>query len=318
MTVWLGPKRRVNIVRRKLADGTIKEYRYERGAAVAPPPRHAPESVGALLAAYRRSPEWAALADATKRFYAIYLREVEALADRPAKDIGRRLLLDMRDAIATYRGNGAATAFIRVTAALFSWALERGWIEHDPLHKVRSLPSGHLETWTTVVLARWTGQRRGDLCRMTWSAVDAGAQTITLTQQKTGAKIVLPVHPTLAAELAAWRADGTLFLLTTRQGLPWKPDQLTGALAHDLVKHGFRAALGIHGLRKYMATDLAHRGASTHEIAAVTGHRSLGMVALYTAAADQERLAGTAIARLQNADEKLILSMPCGLLNYSA
>ena len=315
-----GPARKCNVVRRKLADGTIKEYRYERGAQAAPPARLPADSVGAMLLAYKRSPEWAAHAPATKRSYLIYLRELESLAEHPAKNVTRRLLLSMRDAIASCRGNGAATVFIRVAGAVFAWGLEREWIDHMPLQKVKALPGGHLETWTVeeydeavrvlpeplrraIVLARYTGQRRGDLCRLTWAAYDGSV--ISLTQQKTGTKLILPVHPVLAAELDAWRRDGALFMLSRADGVPWQPDRLTGALHHALVKLGFRPQLGIHGLRKLMATDLAQHGASTHEIAAVTGHRSLDMVALYTAAVDQERLAGAAIARMQNVSEKI-------------
>jgi integrase len=53
----------------------------------------------------------------------------------------------------------------------------------------------------------------------------------------------------------------------------------------------------VHGLRKLAAAALADAGCTAHEIAAVTGHRSLAMVSLYTASADQERLAEAAIVR---------------------
>jgi integrase len=52
-------------------------------------------------------------------------------------------------------------------------------------------------------------------------------------------------------------------------------------------------------LRKLAATNLAEAGCSAHEIAAITGHRSLALVSLYTASADQERMATAAIVRLQ-------------------
>ena len=52
------------------------------------------------------------------------------------------------------------------------------------------------------------------------------------------------------------------------------------------------------------ATPLADAGCTAHEIAVVTGHRTLAMVQLYTASADQERLARSAILRLENASGK--------------
>jgi integrase len=53
-----------------------------------------------------------------------------------------------------------------------------------------------------------------------------------------------------------------------------------------------------HGLRKAALTRLADLGSSTHEIAAVSGHRSLREVERYTATANQLRLARTAMARV--------------------
>jgi integrase len=147
-----------------------------------------------------------------------------------------------------------------------------------------------------VVLARHTGQRRGDLCAMRWDAYDG--TTLRVRQQKTGAELVLPVPPALRVELDAWRQNrATLTILDDGQGAPWVAQRLTERLARALAKLGM-AGLGIHGVRKHRAADLADHGASTHEIAAITGHRTLGMVALYTASADQQRLAQQAVARL--------------------
>jgi len=49
-----------------------------------------------------------------------------------------------------------------------------------------------------------------------------------------------------------------------------------------------------HGLRK-----AAEAGCSTHEIAAITGHATLGMVELCTREADQRRRASAAIGKLE-------------------
>ena len=132
------------VVRRRLADGTVKEYRYPKGGKHPPAPRYAPDSLDALLAAFRRSPELAARAQATRRTYAIYLRELDAIGAVRAADLRRRELLELRDAIAKARGNGAATGFQRVASALFAWAVDRGWLEHNPLARARVLPGGHL------------------------------------------------------------------------------------------------------------------------------------------------------------------------------
>ena len=45
--------------------------------------------------------------------------------------------------------------------------------------------------------------------------------------------------------------------------------------------------------------QLAEAGCTPHEISAITGHRSLSEVARYTRAAEQKRLAGSAMTKLQ-------------------
>jgi integrase len=147
-----------------------------------------------------------------------------------------------------------------------------------------------------VVLALYTGQRRGDLIALPWTAYDGS--TIKLRQQKTGARMTIPVHPNLKVELDAWRSAATsTMILTTAHGLPWKPQHVSHMLPIAMERIGL-PPLNVHGLRKLAAARLADAGCSMHEIAAITGHRSLSMVQLYTASADQERLAGAAIIRL--------------------
>jgi len=47
-----------------------------------------------------------------------------------------------------------------------------------------------------------------------------------------------------------------------------------------------------------MSRRLAEAAATAHEIKAVTGHKTLAEVTRYTAAADQERLAQTAMEKV--------------------
>ena len=54
-----------------------------------------------------------------------------------------------------------------------------------------------------------------------------------------------------------------------------------------------------HGLRKATAARLAERGATTHEIMAITGHQSLEEVERYTRAARRSQLADSGMAKLK-------------------
>jgi integrase len=57
-----------------------------------------------------------------------------------------------------------------------------------------------------------------------------------------------------------------------------------------------------HGLRKAILRRLAERGATAKQIAAVSGHKTLGEVERYTRAADQVTLSKAAVNLL--ADEE--------------
>lgn len=304
------------VVRKRLADGSVREYRYP---AKQPTSRYSADSVAAMIQGWKISPEWRALAKVTQDGYFRYLRDLERLAARPAAEVKRRHIMDIRDAIAADRGTGAAMGFMRAASACFSWAVERGRLEVSPCHKIKRLKGGTLPPWTedqittalrnlpeylrrAVTLALYTGQRRGDLCAMRWDAYDG--RVIRLKQSKTGAELVIPLHWGLRGEMAEWKKAATsMHILTTRKGKPWIPTHLSQDLGRALVAAGLPAGLNIHGLRKAAAARLADAGCTVHEIAAITGHTTLAMIAAYTTRRDQERLANSAIARLQLVSE---------------
>lgn len=309
------PARAGRTVRKRLADGTVKTYRYP---AYQPAQKPAGDTLRGLLRAYEASQEWAALSPKTRQQYLIYLRPWLKVAEAAPRSVTRRQILDARDAIAETRGRGAAAAFGRVTGALFAWALDRGWVDVNPAARLRSLPGGHLPAWSepqiaialaglpeelrrVVVLAVHTGQRRGDLIRLTWSAYDGTA--LRLRQQKTGRALVVPAHADLRAELDRWKAEraGSVLILHSPRCAGWTDQHLSREMGKALVKLGLPSGLNVHGCRKAAARRLAEAGCSASEIAAITGHASLSMVQLYTNSADQERLATSAVARLTTA-----------------
>lgn len=301
-------------VRKRLADGTVKEYTYSRAAKPKARPAPVGDTLRTLITAYERSPEWAALAPRTVKNRLIAMRPLAKVGDMRVQEWRRRDILLLRDAIAMSRGPAAGNAFAAAVATLFAWARDRGWIEHSPADRIKALPGGAYPTWTeadlthalrhfseharrAVVLAVHTGQRRGDLVNLRWSNIAGGV--LRLRQEKTGAVLTLPIHPDLARELTAWRASSNgQHILAHDDGTPWDRDHLTMLIVRERKAVGMRESLNLHGLRKLAAVRLAQAGCSAHEIAAVTGHKTLTEVARYTAAADQERLAESAARRL--------------------
>jgi len=308
------------VVRRVRPDGTVKEYRY---AKYTPKKRETGDTVEGLIDAYQSSPEWAALSASTKAGRTGYLKRLSDHAHARVADIKRRDIIAIHDAMRTAVGDGAANGFLAAAKALFAWAVEKEWIETLPTLRVKAAPSGHHRAWTVaeadraerllpehlrrlVVLARHTGQRRGDLCAMLWSAYDGDFIRVTQQKSKPGAepvRLTIPVTPALRAELDVWKEKATaVTILTNAAGKPWIAQSLSHVLPKALARIGMADDLNVHGLRKLAAAELANAGCSPHEIASITGHRTLGMVELYTRSVDQERLASAAIVRL--ADRK--------------
>jgi integrase len=54
----------------------------------------------------------------------------------------------------------------------------------------------------------------------------------------------------------------------------------------------------LHGLRKAAARRLAEAGCTVHEIASVTGHKTLAEVARYTRETEKTRLAVSGMAKV--------------------
>jgi integrase len=117
-----------------------------------------------------------------------------------------------------------------------------------------------------------------------------------IRQQKTGVALRIPIHPRLQEALDLVPAGQMTFLIT-RWGRPFTPGPFTNWFQEKCRKAGLRG-LSVHGLRKAASRRLAEAGCSTHEIASLTGHVTLKMIAHYTASVDQGRLARQAVEAL--------------------
>lgn len=301
-------KPKVKVVRKRLADGTIRTYEYERKAPVE---KHAADSITALMETWMHSPEWARLSDGRKKKCELYLRPLRPIGYKPVKSLRRRDIIVVRNM--TYEGRpGAANGFVNVVSAMCGWAVQMDLLDYNPALKIPKIPGGHLPAWSQaqaddaieglpahlrrlVLLALYTGQRRGDLCRMAWTHYD-GAR-IRVVQGKTGTPLVIPVHPVLKAEIDTWpRVAATI--LVNSLGRPWKPNRVTDGLRRALGVLGFPPGWNVHGLRKLAAANLAEAGCSALEIGAITGHKSLSSLEIYVKSARQEVMASAAIIRL--------------------
>jgi integrase len=148
-----------------------------------------------------------------------------------------------------------------------------------------------------LALALYTGQRRADLVRMGRQHISN--DVLEVRQQKTRTVLEIPFHSALR-EVIEVSTVGQLTFLTTKTGKPYAPNDLSDEFRGWCDAASMPAECSLHGLRKAAARRLAEAGCSAHEIAAITGHRSLKEVERYTLSAEQARLARQAMARQEN------------------
>lgn len=239
----------------------------------------------------------------------------EPFASQPVKDFEPK---HIRAILSRFADRPAAgNRWLRMFGLVFRLAVESDMRATDPTTGVRRLKekADGARAWTEEEVAqfqaRWplgsrartafslmlhTGQRRSDVVRMGPASIRAGM--IEVTQQKTGTRLMIPILPDLAESLASVGNVGAYFL-EVKWGQKPSSDSL-GNLMRDWVSAaGLPDDLSAHGLRKASARRLAEAGCTTHQIAAVTGHKNLSEVARYTRAVDQKRLAQQAMDLLE-------------------
>ena len=168
------------------------------------------------------------------------------------------------------------------------------WSEDDIAKYLERWPAGSRERLALLLLL-YSGQRRSDIVSMNRQHVDR--DTIRVKQSKTGAQLVIPIHPNLRASLEKL-PEGGLAFLTTQYGTPFKDGASFGNKFREWCDAAGLQGRSAHGLRKSAAVRLVEAGCTTKQIAAITGHSSLREIERYTKAAEQETLARQAIDRL--------------------
>jgi integrase len=123
-----------------------------------------------------------------------------------------------------------------------------------------------------LVLALWTGQRQGDLIKLTWSKYDG--THIRLRQGKRNARVLLPVGAVLKAELDARRPEnGEGTILRNTRGAAWTSDGFRSSWSTTHTRAGLDTTeLRFNDLRGTAVTRLALAGCSVPQIAGFTGH----------------------------------------------
>jgi enterobacteria phage integrase len=275
-------------------------------------PKPAAGTFSALAIRYFGSPQYQALSTTSRSNY-------RRVIDGFLKQHGHRQVDQMTrehvDIIIGKMANkpGAGTVLLKRLRTLIRYAMALGWTDRDPTAGVKAYRTKEIHTWNEEEIAtfekRWpegsrerlafalllfTGQRGSDVHRMLWK--DFNGDTIRVAQQKTAAKLIIPIHPSLSHLLAIADRDCPTILVTA-YGKPFSVKGFGNMVSTAIRAAGLPARCKPHGLRKAAARRLAEAGCSASEIMAITGHKTLAEVERYTRAAEQERLARQAIKR---------------------
>jgi integrase len=274
----------------------------------------------AVALSYFASPEFRTLKQSTQRAYRWTIERLcREHGDKRAALLRREHLVKL---MAAHADRPATANTLRMALrVMMKHAIEIGLRADDPSQSVRAIrirSEGH-HSWTegeieqferchpigsrarlALALLLYTGQRRGDVIRMGAQHIRGGA--IYVKQEKTGAELIIPLHPTLKAIIAAV-PRGHLTFVTTRRGGPFQGSAFSRWFREQCDAAGLPHC-SAHGLRKAAARRLAEAGCSVHEIGAITGHASLTELVRYTKAADQRRLAEVAMTKTRTLSGK--------------
>lgn len=299
--------------------------------ADAPPSGHGKGTIGAACLAFLKSADYAAAAPATRALWRRAMDDIRArygygrLDDLEPKHI--------RADLARLTPNPATTR-LKAWRAAARWWVDVGMIDANPTEGIKrpKAPKSEGHTpWTredvqtfrdrwpihtaerlALELIFWTGARMSDAVRLTEGMIGKDGW-LTFRQQKTGGEVAIPVTAPapdwaepdghLVATINA-RPERHAVFMVTAFGQPRSikgTSQWFSAAARAAKIEGKTA----HGLRKLRAQIMAENGATTHQIAAWTGHESLGEVARYSRASDRRRtIAGTESGNRSGNSEK--------------
>ncbi len=152
-----------------------------------------------------------------------FLEWLGSTADGPLAEIETRHIAAYRDAVAVKRTASTANHGVKILRVIFEDARRDRYISENPakdcgllkktdstsrrpftLDELRRVLDAASEEWRSLVLfGLYTGQRLGDLARLTWQNIDLQAGEIHLATGKTGRVVRIPIATPLLAHIEA-------------------------------------------------------------------------------------------------------------------
>ncbi len=263
------------------------------------------DCLSSLIESFRASSEFKLKAERTRKSYNRYLKLIEdEFGDLPLdaaqQNRARGEFKEWRDTMAATPRH--ADYAWTVLARVLSFGKDRGKIsvnvcerggrlyaadrtekvwEAEQIKKFCAVASPELQA--ALMLALWTGQRQGDLLRITWP--EYNGSVIRLRQSKTSKRVIIPVgkplravlerlkglHEAAKAKAGPERTIVPITVLISSHGTSWTGDGFRASWRKACAKAGVDD-LHFHDLRGTAVTRLALAGSTVPQIAAITGH----------------------------------------------
>lgn len=257
-----------------------------------------PGTLGHIIVAYKRSPEYTELRQRTKDDYQKVFDWLKPIQDRPLDEWTSAFVYKLRDKAFKAKKRRFANYVIQVLSRLFNWAKARDHIDRNPaadvdkLKKPRNAPVVN-RAWKDeeieAVLQRapagllvpfaiglFTGLREGDMVRLPKTAYN-GTKFETRAE-KNGQPIRIPAHKMLREilnESLAWRARelARVNAIRAARGKPPLPDAtnlVVGARLKPFTQNGFQSRF-FKFIRKLAEEGLVGEGLSYHGLRHTAG-----------------------------------------------
>jgi integrase len=290
----------------------MKAYAAAMSGLPMPKQRHAEGSLSNLVQRYYGSSRFTNLSASSQ---ATYRAALGKHCERDGHRMVRDLTADKAEKIIAEIGAtkpGLANLHRSILSAVFRFAVKLRMRPDNPfsVDVIEPYKLGSHHTWDDAELAafraRWplgtrerlafavllySGQRVSDAVKLKRTDVMA------VKQQKTGAELSIPAHPALLRAIKAGPSNG-IYIIGSESGQPMTDTALTNMMLRAIKKAGLPERCVPHGLRKANQRLLAEGGATTKQMQAISGHRSLKETERYSERANQAALAVAAIALL--------------------
>jgi integrase len=253
---------------------------------------------------YKAGPHWNnALGEETRKNRdAILKRYIASQGARPLSTITTG---DIEAALFAKGGNAAVNE-LKALRPLFAYAAKLRFIRRDPTIGIKidrpetiGFPTASAEDiaqyqkrWPVGTterlifeLALYTGAARVDLARLGRRHIEGNI--LVFKRHKTGVETLVPMTNELRAAIAQAPDIAPTFILSDH-GTSYTKESLGNRFRDAAITAG--VGFRLHGLRKAFCVYWAEQGKSTHQIATLAGHLTLGEVERYTRAADRRRM----------------------------